>query len=51
MKAALEKIRNIWAAADIRKKLLFTALILLIYRLGCAIPVPYVRSSIVAEFP
>ena len=45
MKSALQKIRNIWAAVDIRKKILFTALILLIYRFGCAIPVPYVNPE------
>ncbi len=50
MKEALQKIRNIWAAVDIRKKILFTALILLIYRLGCAIPVPYVDSAIIGSF-
>jgi len=50
MKAALQKIRNIWAAVDIRKKLLFTALILLIYRFGSAIPVPYVDSAAIKSF-
>ena len=50
MKAVFERIRNIWAVVDIRKKILFTALILLIYRLGCAIPVPYVNSEIISEF-
>ena len=50
MKSALQKIRNIWAAVDIRKKILFTALILLIYRFGCAIPVPYVNSDMIGMF-
>ena len=50
MKSALQKIRNIWAAVDIRKKILFTALILLIYRFGCAIPVPYVNSDMLNMF-
>ncbi len=50
MKSALQKIRNIWAAVDIRNKILFTALILLIYRFGCAIPVPYVDGSIISSF-
>lgn len=50
MKSAIQKIRNIWAAVDIRKKIIFTALILLIYRFGCAIPVPYVNSDIVTSF-
>ncbi len=47
MRSAIQKIRNIWAAVDIRKKILFTALILLIYRFGCAIPVPYVDSAVI----
>ena len=50
MKSAIQKIRNIWAAVDIRKKILFTALILLIYRFGCALPVPYVSSTMVDGF-
>ncbi len=32
---------NAWKIADIRKKLLFTALIVLIFRIGAAIPVPF----------
>ncbi len=35
-------IRNAWKIAELRKKLLFTFFILLIFRLGSAIPVPYV---------
>ncbi len=33
---------NAWKIADLRKKLLFTALIILIYRIGSALPVPFV---------
>ncbi len=50
MKDALQKIRNIWSVVDIRKKILFTALILLIYRIGCAVPVPYVSASVLGSF-
>ena len=50
MKSVLEKIRNIWAVKEVRSKILFTGLILLIYRFGAAIPVPYVSSSILASF-
>ena len=32
---------NAWKIADLRKKLLFTALIVLIFRIGSAIPVPF----------
>ena len=35
-------IRNAWAIPDVRKKILFTLLILVIYRIGCVIPVPFV---------
>ncbi len=33
---------NAWKIADLRKKLLFTAVIILIYRIGSALPVPFV---------
>ena len=33
---------NAWKIVDLRKKLLFTALILLVYRIGSAMPVPFV---------
>ena len=32
---------NAWKVKDIRKKLLFTGFILILFRLGCAIPVPF----------
>ena len=34
---------NAWKIPEIRKKILFTALILFIFRVGCAIPVPFVN--------
>lgn len=36
---------NAWKVADIRKKMLFTALIVLIFRIGAAIPVPFTNIS------
>ena len=50
MKKVFSKLRDIWAAKDIRSKLLFTGFILLLYRLGSAIPVPYVNDSILESF-
>ncbi|MBE6737999.1 MAG: preprotein translocase subunit SecY [Ruminococcaceae bacterium] len=35
-------IRNAWSIPDVRKKILFTLLILAIYRIGCVIPVPLI---------
>ena len=41
----LQTIRNAWKIADLRKKLLFTFAILLLYRLGNVIPVPFVNTT------
>ncbi|SHH71799.1 protein translocase subunit secY/sec61 alpha [Sporobacter termitidis DSM 10068] len=38
----LQTIRNAWKIDDIRRKLIFMLFILLLYRLGNAVPVPYV---------
>ena len=38
-------IRNAWKIADLRKKLIFTFAILLLYRLGNVIPVPFVNTE------
>ena len=38
----IETLRNAWKIPELRKKLMFTALILLLYRVGNVIPVPYV---------
>lgn len=40
-----ETFRNAWKIQDLRKKILFTVLILVIYRLGCAIPVPFISAD------
>ena len=36
---------NAWKIADLRKKMLFTALIVLIFRIGAAIPVPFTNIT------
>ena len=41
----IQTIRNAWAVPELRKKMLFTVFALLIFRLGSAIPVPYIDSS------
>ena len=38
-----ETLRNAWRIEEIRRKILFTLLIVLLYRVGNAIPVPYVN--------
>lgn len=46
----LATIRNAWKIEDIRKKLLFMMFIILIYRLGNAVTVPYVDTALLNEF-
>ena len=43
-------IRNAWKITELRKKLIFTLFILLIFRLGSAIPVPYVDVKALANY-
>jgi len=45
----LQTIRNAWKVEELRGKMIFTLLILLIFRLGNAIPVPYVNTALLAE--
>ena len=43
-------MRNAWKVADLRKKILFTLLIILLYRLGNAVPVPYVDLDLLNSY-
>ena len=38
----LQTFKNAWKIEELRKKIIFTAIILVIFRLGCAIAVPFV---------
>ena len=46
----LETLRNAWKIPELRKKLIFTAFILLIYRVGSVIPVPYVDVATLKSY-
>ena len=39
----LKTLRNAWRIPDLRKKIMFTLLILLLYRIGNVIPVPFIN--------
>ena len=43
-------LANAWKIADLRKKLIFTVMMLLIYRLGNVIPVPYIDVDTLAQY-
>ena len=41
----LQTLRNAWKIEELKKKILFTLLIVLLYRVGNAIPVPYINVA------
>ena len=45
-----DTFRNAWKIPELRKKILFTLMILVIFRLGCAISVPYVNVDALELF-
>ena len=45
----LTTLRNAWKIADLRKKILFTLLIILLYRIGNVIPVPFVNVESMSQ--
>lgn len=45
-----ETFRNAWKVQDLRKKLLFTLFIILIFRIGSVIPVPFLDAEVVKSW-
>jgi len=45
----IQTVRNAWAVPELRKKILFTIFALLIFRLGAAIPVPYINGDLLSQ--
>jgi preprotein translocase subunit SecY len=46
----LQTIRNAWRIEELRKKIIFTLFVILLYRLGNAVPVPYVDTALLARY-
>ena len=46
----IQTIRNAWKIPELRKKILFTIFALLIFRLGSAVPVPYINTDALGEY-
>ena len=46
----IETLRNAWKIPELRKKLMFTALILLLYRVGNVIPVPFINADLLTGY-
>ncbi len=45
----LETLKNAWRIAELRKKILYTLFIIFIFRLGSAIPVPFIDFKTLAD--
>ena len=46
----IQTLVNAWKIPELRKKIMFTALILLLYRIGNVIPVPFVDVALMSEY-
>ena len=46
----IQTLKNAWGIPELRKKLLFTMLILLLYRVGNVIPVPYIDVATLSDY-
>ena len=46
----IQTIKNAWKIPELRKKLMFTVFALLIFRLGSAIPVPFIDTAMLGQY-
>ena len=46
----IQTIRNAWKIPELRKKIMFTIFALLIFRLGTAVPVPFVNKELLGNY-
>ena len=45
----LSKIKQSWKVKDVRRRILYTLMMILIFRIGTTIPVPGVDTSIISK--
>ena len=46
----LKTLKNAWGIPELRKKIIFTLFVLLLYRVGNVIPVPYIDVTTLADY-
>ncbi len=46
----IETLKNAWHIPELRKKILYTLMILVVFRIGSSIPVPYIDTVALAEY-
>ena len=43
-------LRNAWKITDLRQKILFSAFIILLYRVGTAVPIPFINPEVLSSY-
>ena len=46
----LKVFTNAWKLPDLKRKMMFTIMILLFYRIGCVLPVPYINTATISSW-
>ena len=46
----LKTFANAWKLPDLRKKMIFTFVIIVLYRIGCVLPVPFIDTSAIQNW-
>jgi len=46
----LKTFANAWKLPDLRKKLIYTFIVILIYRVGCVLPVPFIDPDAIGDW-
>ena len=46
----LQTLRNAWKIPDLRKKILYTVFLLIVFRFGSVIPVPWINTAVLKEW-
>ncbi len=49
MKKFIDKLKNIWSIDELRKRIVYTIMIVLVYRVGCYVSLPGINPSRIAD--
>lgn len=49
MKKFLDKLKNIWSIDELRKRILYTVLLVLVYRIGCYVALPGINPANISD--
>ena len=49
MKKLIDTLKNIWSIEELRKRILFTLMLILVYRIGCYITLPGINPNLLTD--